>query len=411
MEEKSLELILFSDGILEEKSFFESDAKREAYLRVFTLLPSQVEKYTMGDSSSVPAETAEEMFRSILFTVKKAINAQKMPFNSFLSCDIEAVFKLGREIIDSETQKGREIFDKVKANAPTIVNISYRDTIKGIEGFFRSYESRFFAHTIPGSIDYQLCHGISEELLGIDYINEYLRVMFIENSFFAHFEQLLMKIVLKSHCPDYRELLVNLYEPLAVNALALALTGGEIRTLLIEEFEQKKLYEIFSTQQNTAETLENAAETVCLELGISDAEQVSYLKQTAGELAARIKAALKFGSLAGVFPAVQHEKSEKKTVFTDFEAMDDEVLRELIDEINDCRYISDKCDIVLQRLKSLRDLAEILGVCFWEGESLTLFEKMGKAELSILLDFAQKREESDYSETGWEKKLIGYMKK
>lgn len=415
MEEKRLELIEFSNGIVEAKESLKDEFLRELYFHAFSLLPAQVESYTMGDSSSVPVEVAEELFKSILFTVKKSINMDKLPFNELLSCDIKALFGRGKEIIDNETKSGRELYDKVKASAPPIQNISYRDTLKGIGGFFQCYDSRFFAHEIPCSIDYQLCHNVSDVLLGIDYINEYLRDLLIENSFCALFEPEAMKTVLKAHSPLYKELLINLYEPLAVNALGLELINGDLLALRIGEEEQEKLYKLFKTlsKEECGYILLEAAKIVCRELQITDEGQVLYLKQTAVELSVRISAALKSGSLAGVFPATKPEKTEvtMKTSFVDGIMMDDEILREVIEEIKDCRFASDKAKIVLQEIGCLRDLAEVLDICFWDDECLELFKVMGKAELTILLEFARKREEAERSETGWEQKLFHYMKR
>ena len=414
MEEKREDLLALIGFDSAGQEIIPESVIKDIYLRAFILLPTQVDSFTMGDSSSVSSEIAEELLKSIFFTIRMAINANKSALNVLLSSDVRSIFRQGKAIVDSETEKGRQLLKAAMESAPTIQNISYRETLSGLAVFFEKYDSRFFAHEIPCSIDYQLCHNVSDKLLGIEYINEYLRLLLIENRFCALFEPSAMEAVLKSHSPQYKSLLINLYEPLAVNALGLALTGGEIRLLKIRAKDQAEITSLFRslTKDDAANNLKASAEIVCHELEITDTEQRSYLEKTAEELYYRIASAIE-SDLAGVFPTSVQKKSSTaaKARYVDGKMMENSALRTLIDEISDCSLVSDKVQTVMLEVRSLRDLSEILDVCFWENESFSLFEAMGARELNILLDFARKRVIEDYSETGWEQKLFEFMRK
>jgi hypothetical protein len=98
--------------------------------------------------------------------------------------------------------------------------------------------------------------------------------------------------------------------------------------------------------------------------------------------------------------------------FIDGATMSDEQLRALVDVVSSCRHGSDKAAIVLRNVRSIRDLFEILNVCFWDDESLALFEALdgaGRALLRNQLRLRKKRDPDWKSESGWEQRFIEYI--
>jgi hypothetical protein len=189
---------------------------------------------------------------------------------------------------------------------PKIENLSLRDTLRGIGGFFKRYDHRFFAHQIPCDIDYQLCHAVSDELRGIEYLNEYLNRLIIENDFLRKFDEHLVIKLLKSYCPDYRGLLINLYEPAVVNAIGLALTAGDAFPLDITDDDRARLAALFAglPESGARKALTDSAERLSSSLDIEDISAKEYLSQTAAELWPRIAAALRSGKLDGIFLSI-----------------------------------------------------------------------------------------------------------
>lgn len=108
---------------------------------------------------------------------------------------------------------------------PQIENRSLTDTLAGIGAFWRRYDRRFFAHEVPGDIDYQLCLPAPERLLGVDYLISWLSRLLAESRFLNCFDRRAVVRVLEGSCPDYRGLHINLFEPVAVNALGRTLLG------------------------------------------------------------------------------------------------------------------------------------------------------------------------------------------
>ncbi|PKM71655.1 MAG: hypothetical protein CVU91_12900 [Firmicutes bacterium HGW-Firmicutes-16] len=294
------ELILKSAGLPE--SLTEED-ERIIQTKLWQLLARHTELYTMGDSSSVRIELAQELLQSISFCLDLFLKQSGNTKKFFVEADLEELLRLGQTVCEEKIELGKKLYSMACRTAPEIDNISFRDTLKGIGGFFKHYDFRFFAHQIPCDIDYQLCNPVKESLQGIEYINDYLGRIIIENDFVRRFEINRTESLLNSYCSDYKGLLINLYAPLAANAVGLALLGEDVSKLNITASEGERLAKFFEPLSLTPakKALNEAALRVCSELKINDASSLRYLRKTAEELYPRIEAALPHGKLSGIF--------------------------------------------------------------------------------------------------------------
>jgi len=271
--------------------------------KLWSLLAERTERYTMGDSSSVRVETAEALFQSILFSIRLYLNASQMKIHCLIREPLDALLRASWSEIETRLQTGKLLLKQVKETAPQIENISYRDTLQELEQFFLQYEYRFFAHAIPCDIDYQLCRPVSETLEGIEYINAYLTRLSFENRFCGCFDPELTQSLLDSYCPGHRELLINLFEPIAVNAIGLTLLHKSPFPLNIPAQSQAELLFLFDGRSKGGGTalLSQAAETLSDRLAVCDASDRAYIRATAVDLQPRIQAAVSAGSLSHVF--------------------------------------------------------------------------------------------------------------
>jgi hypothetical protein len=381
--------------------------------KLWRLLGQRTEHYTMGDSSSVPVETAEELLKSICFTIGLYIKARGQSSVSLLkTANMQELLQAGWAENESQIEIGKKLLRKVRDNAPQVESISYQDTLAQIEDFFKKYDYRFFAHEIPCDIDYQLCHAVPDVLQGIEYVNEYLRHLLIENQFCAHFDAEKMILLLKSSCPGYKELSINLYEPVAINAIGLAMLDREILALDITAQDRDELSNRFKgwTSARAIEELNRSADKLYRSLHFEDVSVSKYLLMMAVKLYPRIEAALPTGRLEGIFPSLSSEPAATipDTQFIDGNMMDDENLRKLIDEISSCEHVADKITIVKREIHSLQDLIEILNISFWDDDCPALFDTFDNPELGLLLRFLHNRPPEWHSDSGWEMQLLNY---
>lgn len=70
--------------------------------------------------------------------------------------------------------------------------------------------------------------------------------------------------------------------------------------------------------------------------------------------------------------------------FMDGDMMSDEELRQLIEELRECRYLSDKLLMVRREIHSIRDLNEILKHCFWDEECKAVLDLLTPEEQEYL---------------------------
>lgn len=270
--------------------------------RFLRLLERRTAIFTMGDSSSVPADVAVDLLRSVCFVLGIDPDAPSVP-QKLLSVDLDEEFRRRLAEIEHKLELTGNLWRDACAGMPRISNIALQDTLASIGDFPRRYDFRSMAHEIPCSIDYPLCHPVPESLAGVDYINEYLRRLTVEGDFLRRFELRSCVRVLASGCPDYRGLLINLYEPVATNAIGLAVIEEDPQRLDISDGDRAEIARRLSPlgQVGRARVMREAAQSVCAALGIRDDEATEYLGELASDLLPRIEVGLRRDDLRGVF--------------------------------------------------------------------------------------------------------------
>lgn len=376
-------------------------------LKLWELLGKVTERYTMGDSSSVPEEVVEELLRSICFLLKIELGDLKTSVVLLENGDLEKILKFAWVNIEKDIAKGKKLLEAVIDSSIGVDNISYIDTIAEIGKGLKYYNYRFFAYQVNCSIDYQLSNALPENLQGIEYINEYLKRLLFENKFCSNFKKEDIIEVLKSYCSNYEELLINIFEPVLTNAIGLTLLNKDIYDLEISNIQAKVLLENFrgNNSDDLKAKIEKAVDHICLKLSIKDDFEIKYVKNTALNLVPRIEAAVSNNDLQNIFLSFRSQKEEIKDIFIDNKSMDDEKLRQLIDEIRTCSFIKDKIKIIHNEVNSLADLVEILNNCIWQDEVEELINNISEEEIMLLKYYLDNKENDNPSNTGWENKF------
>ncbi|WP_288477542.1 DUF6179 domain-containing protein [uncultured Clostridium sp.] len=398
MKENNIYLETLKDTKIDKISREERDIIN---LKLYKLLGKRIERYTMGDSSSVPIEIAEELLKSICFSLNKKVSE----IDLLTIDDLEKVLEESWNEIEVEISKSKELLENVIKEDAEIENISYSDTIIEIGVGLKRYDYRFFAHEIKCSIDYQLSNPVNEKLQGIDYINEYLKRLLIENKFCNKFKKEKIEMILNSYCEDYKGLLINIFEPVFTNILGLQILNENIFEMEIRDIQRRILLEIFKNNSIKEIVLE-AVDKICIELEIVDEFEKNYIKESGLNLVARINKGVEFNNLDNIFLNFKMKEDYIEEKFIGNASIEDEKLRALIEEIKSCRFIEDKLIIIHNEISSLEDLIEILNNCFLGGEISKVINSFTEEEKLILKYYLDNKEDSMESNTGWEKVLL-----
>ncbi len=273
-----------------QEAGFSPEEEKMLEARLFALLVKQARLQTQGDHSSLREEAAAELLRSLVFTLRFALSQSGLPLRALLSADLQELLGQGQAGLRLVCGEAETLYQTALQTVRTFANRSLSDTLAGIGPFFRRYDVRLYAHRIPADIDYQLCLPVPQELSGALYIREYLTRLLMENEWIAHGRPGCVSLLLSRVSPSHRELLINLYEPVAANAVCLALLGQDLSPLEITRAQAAEVYQALVSlpAPDARARLAAAARDVCLQFSVTDPPAVSYHARAAIALYPRL---------------------------------------------------------------------------------------------------------------------------
>ena len=271
--------------------------------RLWSLWAAQAARFTMGESTSLPAETAAELLNSLCFTLRVSPE-RPARIRQLLREDPEAALKAGQRRLEWQVRRGRALWEAACVTAPEEVSQSLTDTLRSMGTFWKRYDLRYFAHQIPCEIDYPLFSPVSEERMGVEYVNEWLERLLLENRFLSRLDHQGLTGVMEAVSPSFRTLPLNLFQNAAATAVGLTLLGRDPRGLDLGPEGRRaigrKLRDI--TAPRRRQMLLAAAEDLWRRLGLTAPEERRWAALLTEDLWVRVEAALPAGNLDGVFP-------------------------------------------------------------------------------------------------------------
>ncbi|MDO5300029.1 MAG: DUF6179 domain-containing protein [Clostridia bacterium] len=271
-------------------------------MRLFSLFKAQARAYTLGDSTSLPQDTANELMASLLYTlgVDPLIPGTYRPL---LDEDIHLLYSLRLAALEKKADQARAFAGTLCLRTPDLGCIALKSTLSSILTGLHAYDARFFAHHIPGSIDYQLSLPVPQNVQGIDYILQYLARLDAELRFIGCFPSHRVLALLEGTSSRWRDLVCNLYMPVAVNALGLCLLDAPPRRLHISQAQRESLLALLAPL--SASQLESRLlagyQSLCATLSLPEEENLPLLCAAAHDLAPRLLEAVQRGDLSHVF--------------------------------------------------------------------------------------------------------------
>jgi hypothetical protein len=254
---------------------------------LYSLLSAQCKSFTGGQSSSLSVETVEALLSSICFSL--SCFANKYGQNALLEIPPEKALEGVRDILKKRIQLCKTLYLTLLRLPFQPDNVSYRDTVNGMENFFKKYDYYFFADQIPCDIDYQLCLPVSENLWGVEYLTEYIKRLICEGRFCGAFQRYEITALLANFGSRNDELLINVFTPVLSNALGRVLLGNDISTLEVTPDGIEKLFSMFAglKYEEALPIVDKASKLLCSRVGFSG-YNAEYVTESARTLIPRI---------------------------------------------------------------------------------------------------------------------------
>lgn len=277
----------------------QSDALRK---NLMALLAAQAGRYTQGASGSLPKETMDELLVSALYTLS-VDPTRPESYAPLVGQDIFACFFQAQTRLLQKRDAALALASSLCLRMDDLGCVALGTTLPSLLNGLKRYDAVFFAHHVPGDIDYQLCMPVSESLMGVDYALRYLQRLELENELLTCFPIHRVLALLDGVSARWRALVCNLLTPVLENAMALMLLGRPPLRLHVSGDDRAALLVMLCsrTEGELARLFDRAAVHLAQTL-LPNRADARILCQTLGkQLAPHVFEAARRGDLSHVF--------------------------------------------------------------------------------------------------------------
>lgn len=143
--------------------------------KLWYMLAKRTQRYTMGDSTSVPVETAQDLLASICFTLQFEMEVSRLSLRDLLGKELNAVLKNGQAHLAEKVKEVNGLWERVYALAGEWGDPGMIEALDHIKIFLKRYDLYFFAHQTPWDMGLPLLGPAAEQRKGISYVEMYLK--------------------------------------------------------------------------------------------------------------------------------------------------------------------------------------------------------------------------------------------
>lgn len=350
------------------------------------------ERYNSGDSSSIRVEVAENIMKSNLYTIGlylKSLPDGDCAVSELKTGKIPEMYQKGRDLINERLRTAKTIYRLVRKNRIATPNYTYNATLSadGIGSFFKLYNPDYEARETPASIDYQLCNPV-DNLVGIEFIQKYLENLYLENEFCRYFAAEDIHHLLSGYDVGYKDLLINIFQQVLTGAIGCSLVKRSVVKLDVSRGDIQCLYNKLSeyNEDLLASEIRKAAGKVLEELDAVNPAVRRYVAKSLTGIIANITFAVKMDTLDKIFVAKVNPDLKPRIRFLSGTKMDNEDYRKFIGELSECRYLSDKLELIKEKIRSFGDMEDMLfDAQLSKEEIISVFGILGDIELAALI--------------------------
>lgn len=247
------------------------------------LLSEKCKRSTGGRSSSVRGEVADDIMKSIFFTLGVALKEYDEPDDAVSALHTRGtkdMYLAGLQKIKVKIYITRILHCSVLRDMVHTDNHFYNSTLSGgISGFFKHYDPKYGAHNTHITVDYESCIFPSE-YRGIEFIQKYLYSLQCENLFCRRFDSKAINRLLSRTAIKYgeltRDISCNIYEVVLCAAISSFIADKnvyELKTFAVSPLDNAALLnatadlcELLGTEASVLRYSEEVARTKYVEI-------------------------------------------------------------------------------------------------------------------------------------------------
>lgn len=390
----------------EKKLLDDKILNRISYDRLETL-KLQLKYYTKDESSSVMVEIAENLMRGIDYTIGiylKTFDNIELIIEELKNKSLFDMLKIGHDLIKKKIIESKKLLDQIQKNKLEVDNYSYNDTIDyGIPLFFKEYEDFFEAHETPGSIDYQL-YMDNMNYKGIEYINDYLETLSLENEFCYKFDICEINELLKGYDKKCELLLINIFELVLINSLGLIICDKSLKHLSINSMDREQIKNKLGklSLEELQRALLKYANRCCEILDIRNKALVNYITKSVLKITSLINKSIELNKLETVFISFNNDNYNELIEYIDGKKLSNSVFRKLSEKIRESSSIQDKVTLIKNNINNLEDLTDMLDAeCLFQDEYIMYFKSLSQMEIILLSRYISNLNLEDQYEKEW----------
>lgn len=360
------------------------------YIQLRNLFVKQANKFTLGDSSSIPEETASDILSSIGYTIGielQGINDFNKRVETLLSTPIESIFSTGLQKIKNMLKKAKLYYLQTKKHMLKIDVISYNDTlVHGIEIFFQKYDCDFYSHCTPGSIDYPLAYD-KLDTIGVQYVLIYLKKVYLENFLCKRVKHSTLLKLLNNYNRNHNVLLFNIFKVILHNLIGCIIIDKNPNNILLSKNECNSIYKrlSFYNELDYENLHKKVTDLILFDDLVEDTFSKEYLHSIVFDTLESLRIYIKNKDKYPFFTYCS-DKVKDKLKFIDNKCLDDNTFREYLEEMLSLRYIEDKIEMLNTHCKSIQDLIDFLNNDIFNSKEYHIyFSTLSINSISLLL--------------------------
>lgn len=276
-------------------------------MQILQLLDEKVYKYTGNDSTSIRKEVMDDILNSNSYTISIYLKTFRNPDEAIKMIKLKGLkiaYQEGRKKIDKMLNIIRVMYIKVKQNKLNIPNNTYNDTlIGGIKGFLKIYDPDFKAQDMKITADYPSYNNLIGKLEGVEFIKEYLSSIYLENVFCKKFSEEKINYLLYGYSHDYKDLIINIFEIVLLEAIGCKLVKRDIQDLTISTDELNEIYVMFKGKEKIEikQMINNVYQEISNDLLLDNEQLQKYIEKNLDYIVEIITNAVEQNTLDKVF--------------------------------------------------------------------------------------------------------------